>query len=297
VILTAELKQKDVQERAEDLRPSKEPRNSQPSGPAAAAAKEDAGYLEVAGDHVYTVLHEVASPVARVLLVGPFAPERCHAYLPLARWARYLATRGIEVVRFDYRGVGESTGVFSELSFSDWMEDVTVVADWFQRRAPKIPFLIHGLSLGAVLAGRAFDQGVGDGLLLWAPPPSANAVLRSALMSWITLQKLSRKVEGRKTLAHYLEQFDKDGLLEVNGYVWSSALWRDSFDFQLPAALSESATATSAYHKPVRVVDLGLEAAPLVRGGVGGYEESNDLGWLFSSDFEWIRSAFNLPGR
>lgn len=33
---------------------------------------EQAGYLEVSGTHLYTVLHGVADPVARVLLVGQF---------------------------------------------------------------------------------------------------------------------------------------------------------------------------------------------------------------------------------
>ena len=54
---------------------------------------EHAGYFEVPGAHLYTVLHEVKDPVARVLLVGPFASERHISYLPWVRWARYLAAR------------------------------------------------------------------------------------------------------------------------------------------------------------------------------------------------------------
>ena len=156
---------------------------------------------------------------------------------------------------------------------------------------------MHGLGLGAVLAGRTFDQGVGDGLLMWAPPASARAVLRSALMNWVALRKLSQRAEDRKPLASYLEQFDTVGWLEVNGYIWSAALWRDSFGFALPAPLCEPATASVAYKKPVRVVQLGPEAAPLVRGGVGGFEEINDLQWLFNPDFDWLCSVFHLPGR
>jgi hypothetical protein len=64
---------------------------------------EQAGYLEFRGDHLYSVLHGVPNPVARVLLVGPFASERYFSYLPWVRWARYLADRRIEALRFDYR--------------------------------------------------------------------------------------------------------------------------------------------------------------------------------------------------
>ena len=75
------------------------------------ALMEHAGYFKVSGAYLYTVLHEVPDPLARVLLVGPFASERHNSYLPWVRWARYLAAKRIEVLRYDYRGIGESTGV------------------------------------------------------------------------------------------------------------------------------------------------------------------------------------------
>ena len=59
---------------------------------------ERAGYFPVSGAHLYTVLHEVPDPLARVLLVGPFASERHNSYLPWVRWARYLASRQIEEI-------------------------------------------------------------------------------------------------------------------------------------------------------------------------------------------------------
>jgi hypothetical protein len=49
---------------------------------------ECAGYFTVSGAVLYTVLHEVPDPVARVLLVGPFASERHFSYHPWVRWAR-----------------------------------------------------------------------------------------------------------------------------------------------------------------------------------------------------------------
>ncbi len=54
---------------------------------------ECAGYFTVSGADLYTVLHEVPKPVARVLLVGSFASERHFSYHPWVRWARYLAAR------------------------------------------------------------------------------------------------------------------------------------------------------------------------------------------------------------
>ena len=114
------------------------------------------GYFEVRGTHLYTVLHEVPDPLARVLLVGAFGSERNTAYTPWVRWSRYLALRGIECLRFDYRGMGESTGDFAGLSFEDWSEDVELMAEWLNNRSPAVPLVLHGLELGALLAGKAF---------------------------------------------------------------------------------------------------------------------------------------------
>ena len=141
---------------------------------------EQAGYFAVPGADLYAVLHPVADPIARVLLVGAFASERHSSYHAWVRWARYLAARRVEVLRYDYRGIGESTGVFEELSFEDWGEDVRILADQFARRSPKVPLVLHGLELGAILAARRFHEGTGDALLLWSAPANANQVLYSA---------------------------------------------------------------------------------------------------------------------
>jgi alpha/beta superfamily hydrolase len=149
--------------------------------------EERAGYFPVPGAHLYTVLHEVKDPVARVLLVGPFASERHNSYIPWVRWARYLAAENIEVLRYDYRGIGESTGEFEDMTFADWVEDVRLLYAWLAARPSQVPLLLHGVGLGAILAGHAFHEGLGDGLMLWSAPANANQALRATLMRWVGL--------------------------------------------------------------------------------------------------------------
>jgi alpha/beta superfamily hydrolase len=252
---------------------------------------ERAGYFSVSGAHLYTVLHEVPDPLARVLLVGPFASERHNSYLPWVRWARYLAARQIEVLRYDYRGIGESTGIFEELSFTQWSEDVALLADWLKQRSAHTPLVLHGLELGGLLAANAFDQGIGDAVLLWSPPASAHQALRSTLMRWVGLEHLYKPADEVKSASAYIRELEQGASIEVEGYQWTSGLWRDSFQLRLPASMTDDATATLAYQKPVKIVKLDRQAAPLVKGGFVGYDEAKDFNWLFSPNEAWITAC------
>ena len=249
---------------------------------------EEAGYFKVSDAHLYTVLHRVEDPVARVLLVGPFASERHQSYLPWARWARYLAARQVEVLRYDYRGIGESTGVFEEMSFPNWGEDVDLLSSWLKGRSPKVPLVLHGLEMGALLAGRSFHNGAGDALLMWSPPVNANQSLRSTLLRWVCLEQIFKSGDERKSASDYIRQFERDSFVEVDGYPWPNKLWNDSFDVQLPEALANEDIAGSVYGRPVRIVKLTKEAAPLVKGGSVGYDEAKDFSWLFAPNFDWM---------
>jgi predicted alpha/beta hydrolase len=74
-------------------------------------------------------------------------------------YARYMSAQGWDVIRFDYRGIGESkagreqTAAFSML---DWAEkDLSGVIDWAQKRLQPRRLVLVGHSIGGQLAGLA----------------------------------------------------------------------------------------------------------------------------------------------
>lgn len=258
---------------------------------------EHAGYFEVPGAHLYTVLHEVKDPITRVLLVGPFASQRHNSYLPWVRWARYLAVNNIEVLRYDYRGIGESTGVFDDMKFEDWSADVKLLSDWLEARSPHVPLFLHGLELGAILAGRAFHTGIADGLLLWSAPADANKALRSSLMRWVSLEQIFKLPDERRTASGYIRELEQGSPQEVEGYLWSTRLWQESFQIGLPAGLATEEAAASEYQRPVRIVKLAKDAVPLANGGTPAHDEFKDFNWLFAPNMEWIISNVSAPSK
>jgi Alpha/beta hydrolase family len=253
---------------------------------------EDPGYFQVAGAHLYTVLHAVADPVARVLLVGPFASERNFSYIPWVRWARYLAARRIECLRYDYRGMGESTGAFEEMSLTEWIEDVELLAAWLNGRTPGVPLVLHGLELGALLASKVFESRVGDALLMWSVPKSASELLRAVLLKRVAIDNMFKYGDERKAITDYLQQLET-GPLEVDGYRWSSRLWRDAFRLELPAGMEDDGGVACACKRPVRMVRLDQSAEPLVKGSTC-VSINPDLGGLFADNFEWITTALAI---
>jgi hypothetical protein len=255
------------------------------------ALLESAGYFEVDGAHLHTVLHAVAAPIARILLIGAFASQRHYSNLPWIRWARYLTARRLEVLRFDYRGIGESTGHFEQATYADWREDVRALTQWLSSRSPAAPLIVHGLEMGAILAGKVFDEGCGDVLLLWSPPDNANQALRSTLFRWVAIEQFFKVGDERKSASECVRGLESGSSLEVEGYTWTPQLWLESFAFDLPAALADEEQATAAYKRPVRIVELGKDAAPLVKGGFVGYDEFKDFTPIFAPNADWIERA------
>jgi len=200
----------------------------------------------------------------------------------------------VEVLRYDYRGVGESEGVFEEMSFAHWSEDVELLTGWLKGRSPNLPLVLHGLEMGALLAAKAFHIGIADVLFLWSPPASANQALRPALLRWIAVDQVFKFGDDRRTASAFIRELEEGATIDVEGYRWSAKLWRESHEVLLPREMEDEGSATRAYERAVRIVRLGKDAIPLIKGGPAVADEPRDFTALFAKNWDRLAAALAI---
>lgn len=195
------------------------------------AAAEIHDYLAHRGEQLYVVRHRTREPPrAQALFCSPFALERTLAYTTLVRFARHLAHRGIEVIRFDYRGTGESSGRCEHFDFAHWADDTATVFEATRTDASP-PRILFGLRFGALMASRLFADGHGDGLLAWGPFADARSMLHELLRHKVVGQALRGGQAGPGADREaFIAQWLREGVLEVDGHRWGKALWTQSPD-------------------------------------------------------------------
>lgn len=82
--------------------------------------------------------------------------------------ANHLAENGFNVLRFDYRGTGDSEGRFEDMRLDDWLEDIRDASAALVSHAGVSDVVLMGVRLGATLALRAAARfAIAKTLVLW----------------------------------------------------------------------------------------------------------------------------------
>ena len=223
--------------------------------------KSSAEFVDCPGGSVFTVVHQPSSTADLAMVIcQPIYAEVARNQRRELILAWQLASVGIMAVRFNYRGAGHSSGRADQLTFADMVEDASEVARWLVNEwgQPRIGFV--GTRLGALVAVAAAKGHPGSPLVLWEPPPDMdryyNEVFRARM---IGLVKQGRRTPSGKSS---LDDFARDGVIDVLGSPLSHSLYQSTKDLELGELLDQAGP------RPTSIIQMTVkqEIRPSLKG-------------------------------
>ena len=114
------------------------------------------------------------------VICPPLFSEYMRTQRALRELAISLAERGQHVLRFDYRGTGDSFGDLGEVTISDWTEDIALAVREGRDLSGSNVVRLLGVRAGALLACRsAGASSYVQRVVLWDPVPDGAGYLQA----------------------------------------------------------------------------------------------------------------------
>jgi len=112
------------------------------------------------------------------VLCSPFGHEALWLHRAMRELAQRLAVRGVPVLRFDYRGTGDSIDGEALLRPSHWADEVLEAIDYLKSVTGVEQISLAGFRLGATVAARAARRNEIKSIAMLAPVRSMRLFLR-----------------------------------------------------------------------------------------------------------------------
>lgn len=197
--------------------------------------QEDPQFLELEGERVFAVLHRPGeSPSRAIVMCHPLGEEKLWSHRVFVSFAREMAASGFAVLRFDFRGEGDSDRNFEQTDFASRIRDCNLAVDEVRLLNPSVTEVtLLGLRLGAAVAAAVAAQRSDVArLVMWDPVVDGAAYMQTVLRLNLMYQMaLHRKVvENRDALVARLAQGET---VNIEGYELTEPLFRQVSEFRL----------------------------------------------------------------
>lgn len=145
------------------------------------------------------------SPARAVVICSPLGQEYIRSHWACKLLAKQLARGGAHVLRFDYRGHGNSSGnIGDQQSLQSWTEDVGHAIDLIREKSNAASVMLVGLRFGATLAALTAEQRYDvHSLVAWEPVVDGESYLKNlrtmhARMVDLWVSKISTPSDAKK---------------------------------------------------------------------------------------------------
>lgn len=191
------------------------------------------------GKRLFGILHEAQGAPRQLALVycAPLFEEKLWSHRVAVNFARFMADRGVAVLRFDYFGDGESEGLFEQASVRSRIRDIEDATRLCRDQTGARQVLGLGLCYGGTLAlCAALSSSLLDGAIGWAPVMDGERYLGDLLRAHLTAQMVVHRkvIHDREAL---IAQIQAGRTVNVEGYEIGKALYSQMCELDIAARL------------------------------------------------------------
>lgn len=253
---------------------------------------EEHFFFDNEGEQVFGVLHRPLQKSRRgMVFCYPFAEERQEAHRVLVNFARLSAEKGFFVLRFDYRGTGDSCGEFEDYGLDARIQDISRAIEILREKAGVEEVGLLGLRLGATFAALAARKARDVRfLIMWVPIPNVAAYLHQFLRGNLALQMATDK-KITVTREELVNQLREGKEVNVQGYHLSGKFYTDAIETD-PLRCHPSAE----YPTLVVRVETRANPDPLLHKLIEtGLEHPNSEHCVVNEEPFWLEKKYYIP--
>jgi pimeloyl-ACP methyl ester carboxylesterase len=204
----------------------------------AAEQIEEPFVIETGSEWIYGVAYlptRRAAAHRSCILLNPLDNEANNAARFYVRMARLLASHQMPTLRFDYRGTGNSSCCFSEVSLETLLDDIDRIREFAARAYGITPTCLAGARFGATLAlVYAARCRKTDDLILWDPILDMRREFKTSFINKTLLNhKMMRDRDEDYSISRRLAE---DGVVELSSAQFSHRFYDQLASFSLPLA-------------------------------------------------------------
>lgn len=187
-------------------------------------------FFQTGAQQLFGVLHspKPSTPKRGLLMCHAFGEEKLWSHRVFVNFAREAASQGIPVLRFDFRGHGDSDGHSEDCTIKSYLSDIDSAKKTILDLHPTLEYIdVLGLRFGATLAAIYANTtaDVGD-LILWEPIVNCGRYMQELLRINLSTQLAvyGSVRENREALVERMQGGEK---INVDGYLISKTFFDD----------------------------------------------------------------------
>ena len=224
---------------------------------------EKAFFFENEGFRLFGYLHDPESRTTGcdgkisygMVLCPPFGDEHIPSYRILRNFAVQLCKEGIPVLRFDYRGYGDSEGEIEVATPETQVSDIRKAIEVLRNITGVKAVGLLGLRLGGTLALLASQlEPVTQFVILWAPILSPEVYFQGILRQQIFSVMVNR--EKRSTVKQLTSELKQGGKVDIGGFYLLGKVYNAFCGIDFLKLLQQ-------VRQPVHIAVVGREVATM----------------------------------